>query len=333
MRSFKIPSGFNTIVRSNLSSNVRDIDVDRIITSRNAPTVVMKFPLGQNATVQLSEIPVNCIKSSNFPSVTNGNKSISTISASSFHTSSKQNGIISQHSISTQASRSRFTTSARCRNNAENGSGANGSRLNMFMHPIKWTRKHMQRTDYAREIYGKCSSQFDERQNMLHYLDMPENFNSWFLFNVLHLWMYNCRMRAEGVEGKEIMQNVFEHLWLDVELKLAEAGAKRVNGIVQKMVASYYGQLLAYDEGIFKGDAVLAAALWRNFLDSDQDITPQKLEQVVIYVRRQLNRVENESTENILTGKFSFEPIEFPFNDGPGSGTGLASNIPNQQKM
>lgn len=186
------------------------------------------------------------------------------------------------------------------------------SRLEMIMHPIKWTRRQMQRTDYAHAVYEQCSSQFDNRQDILHFLELPENFNSWFLLNILHLWIYNCRMRAEGPEAKEVMQSVFEHLWLDIELKLAEAGAKRVNGIVQRMVASYYGQFLAYDEGLYRGDAVLAAALWRNLLDADEDITPAKLEQLVIYVRRQLARISEAPTEDVIHGKFSFDGVSFP---------------------
>ena len=45
--------------------------------------------------------------------------------------------------------------------------------------------------------------------------------------------------------------NVNRHVWLDVEIKLSQAGVKtRLNGIVSDLVSSYQGQTLAYDEGI-----------------------------------------------------------------------------------
>jgi hypothetical protein len=32
---------------------------------------------------------------------------------------------------------------------------------------------------------------------------------------------------------------------------------------VSDLISTYYGQTLAYDEGLYEGDAILAAALWR----------------------------------------------------------------------
>jgi hypothetical protein len=57
---------------------------------------------------------------------------------------------------------------------------------------------------------------------------------------------------------------MFEHLWLDVELKLSEAGVKHnFSKIVADLLTSYYGQTLAYDEGLYMGDTFLTSALWR----------------------------------------------------------------------
>jgi len=60
-----------------------------------------------------------------------------------------------------------------------------------------------------------------------HYLkecQLPETFQSWFSVTVLHMWLYCARLRSEGSLGKEMKQELFNHLWVDVELKLHQAG-------------------------------------------------------------------------------------------------------------
>jgi len=49
--------------------------------------------------------------------------------------------------------------------------------------------------------------------------------------------------------------------------------------------------ILAFDEGLLKGDAVLGTAVWRILWDAEQDVDPAKIALVVGYVRRELNRV------------------------------------------
>lgn len=81
---------------------------------------------------------------------------------------------------------------------------------------------------------------------------------------VLHVWMINARFRAEGKEGKEATQEIFNHMWTDVELRLNKEGFKaRIGKTLEDLLDSFYGQSLAYDEGLAKGDAVLAGALWK----------------------------------------------------------------------
>lgn len=81
---------------------------------------------------------------------------------------------------------------------------------------------------------------------------------------ILHVWIYNARLRAEGLEGKEMKQEIFDHIWLDVEIKIHKAGVKRqLSKIMSNLVSAYYGQTLAYDEGLYCGDVILAGALWR----------------------------------------------------------------------
>jgi hypothetical protein len=93
---------------------------------------------------------------------------------------------------------------------------------------------------------------------------MKDEFTSWFAITILHVWMLNTRFKAEGLGGKDSKQELFNHLWTDVELKLHDMGVKQSMGrVLEDLLDSFYGQSLAYDEGLAKGDSYLAGALWK----------------------------------------------------------------------
>lgn len=54
------------------------------------------------------------------------------------------------------------------------------------------------------------------------------------------------------------------------------------------MFVQWRGLLAAYDEGIAKNDAVLAAAVWRNVFKASEDVDIARLAQIVSYMRRTL---------------------------------------------
>ncbi|KAJ3041649.1 hypothetical protein HDV00_008926 [Rhizophlyctis rosea] len=129
---------------------------------------------------------------------------------------------------------------------------------------------------------------------------------------VLHLWILFARLRAEGPDGRDMKQEVFTHIWLDVEIKLHKAGVKsRLNKILTDLMSAYYGQVLAYDEGLYhEGDAILAAALWRNVFGANKPANATDLELLLTYVRRQLQQAEQIDRDEILGGKFAFADVE-----------------------
>jgi hypothetical protein len=116
--------------------------------------------------------------------------------------------------------------------------------------------------------------------------------------------MLNTRLKSEGDAGIEMRQEIFNHLWVDVEIQLMRAGVKHnVGGIVKNLLAGYYGQTLGYDEGISKGDVWLASALWRNVVKSGDLVG---LEDLTNYVRRNLGHVEGVERADLLCGRFKW---------------------------
>lgn len=57
-------------------------------------------------------------------------------------------------------------------------------------------------------------------------------------------------------------------MFIDVELRIrgpyAVTQSRLIKGYMKDMLEQYHGSCAAYDEGLISGDAVLAAAVWRN---------------------------------------------------------------------
>ncbi len=66
----------------------------------------------------------------------------------------------------------------------------------------------MNRIDQCRKIYEQCSSQFTINPNLTRELRLKQNFSTWYACTVLHVWMINSRLRAEGKDGKEVTQRM-----------------------------------------------------------------------------------------------------------------------------
>jgi cytochrome b pre-mRNA-processing protein 3 len=70
------------------------------------------------------------------------------------------------------------------------------------------------------------------------------------------------------------------------------------------------GTILAYDEGLVKGDAVLATAVWRLLFDANQDVDPLKIALIVAYIRREVARLGELDDNIIARGYVGFgEPV------------------------
>lgn len=163
----------------------------------------------------------------------------------------------------------------------------------------------MSRIDDARAAYEYCSSAF-EHSFFSERVGLPENFSSWFAVTVLHVWMLSARCKCEGEAGKEMRQELFNHLWIDVEVQLTKAGVKHnVGGIVKQLLANYYGSTLGYDEGLSKHDAYLASALLRNILGDSGDVIA--VSRLLHYTRANLSMLEELPRAEVLTGRFKWK--------------------------
>jgi len=70
------------------------------------------------------------------------------------------------------------------------------------------------------------------------------------------------------------------------------------------------GLLLSYDEGLIKGDAVLATAIWRNMFKGKEDADLADVALVTAYMRQQLKMLDRMDDEEIASGIVAFGSAE-----------------------
>lgn len=78
------------------------------------------------------------------------------------------------------------------------------------------------------------------------------------------------------------------------------------NRYLKDLFVQYRGAMAAYDEGLCKGDAVLATALWRNVFAVDEEVDLRGLACVVGYVRRTLRALEMIKDVEVASGLVRF---------------------------
>lgn len=142
-------------------------------------------------------------------------------------------------------------------------------------------------------------------------LGMPMTFARWFQIVVLHEWMLFVRMRAlPPAVAQEYQQLLVDAMFVDIEKRLSTEIRILSNRIIQNYMKDFNlqlrGAMLSYDEGLIKGDAVLAAALWRNLFDGDPNVDAEHVKRVVGYVRAQLYLFEKTSDRDFAVGHSTF---------------------------
>jgi cytochrome b pre-mRNA-processing protein 3 len=127
---------------------------------------------------------------------------------------------------------------------------------------------------------------------------------------VLHVFLVLRRLRAGGAPGRELAQALFDHMFGDIDLSLREMGVGdlSVGRKVKELAQGFYGRVAAYEEGLARRDATLAAALRRN-LYAGGEAAEANLEALEGYVRAEAERMENLPFEELLTGEVRFRPL------------------------
>lgn len=118
------------------------------------------------------------------------------------------------------------------------------------------------------------------------------------------MYLLSARFRAfEPYAAGPWQQHLLDHFFYDAENRMTIHHGMHARGTRNKylkdMFVQWRGLLAAYDEGLAKGDAVLAAAVWRNVFKADENVDVAKMAQIVSYMRRTLKGLDSLPDEKV----------------------------------
>ena len=142
-------------------------------------------------------------------------------------------------------------------------------------------------------------------------IELPVTFNTWAQVMYLHMYALTARLRKFPAEHVRIWeQNLLDHFFYAAEDRMAMWHGMAARGVRNKYLKDLWvqwrGVLVSYDEGLIKGDAVLAAAVWRNVFQAREDVDLADVAAVVSYLRRELSRLDKMPDNLISTGDIKF---------------------------
>ncbi|KAL1638318.1 Serine carboxypeptidase 3 [Neofusicoccum ribis] len=145
-------------------------------------------------------------------------------------------------------------------------------------------------------------------------LGLTPTFSTWAQITFLHMYALTTRIRQFPADHAPAWhQHLVDHFFYEAENRMVIYHNMQARGIRNKYLHDLFiqwrGVMAAYDEGLVKGDAVLATALWRNIWKAEE-INPTGLATVVSYLRREVQRLEQISDEQITGGEVRFAGVE-----------------------
>jgi cytochrome b pre-mRNA-processing protein 3 len=107
---------------------------------------------------------------------------------------------------------------------------------------------------------------------------------------MLHLYLLLVRIRCLDKPDFKLWEGqLIDHFFHDAEDRMDTTHNIASRALRQRYLKDLFlqwrGLILAYDEGLVKGDAVLASAVWRNLFKGREDVDARNLAAVVGWMR------------------------------------------------
>ncbi|KAI9679675.1 MAG: Protein cbp3, mitochondrial [Trizodia sp. TS-e1964] len=144
-----------------------------------------------------------------------------------------------------------------------------------------------------------------------HTLNLKPTFSTWAQITMLHMYMLLVRLRCfPPAQAPPWQQHLVDHFFHDAEARMATLhgihSASLRSRYLKDLFVQYRGAIAAYDEGLCKGDAVLATALWRNVFAGDVWADFEHVAAVVAHVRRHVAGLDGVSDEVLVRAEMRF---------------------------
>jgi cytochrome b pre-mRNA-processing protein 3 len=150
------------------------------------------------------------------------------------------------------------------------------------------------------------------------------------------MYLIAVRFRCFEHASQTWQQHLLDHFFYDAEKRMMVNHNMHARGTRNKYLKDLFiqwrGLLAAYDEGVLKGDAVLAAAIWRNVFKASEDVDIKRLAQIVSFMRRALKGLDSLPDEKLIYAELQFgspkdeasvvairsKMMDLPFEKAPG---------------
>ena len=143
-------------------------------------------------------------------------------------------------------------------------------------------------------------------------IGLEPTFSTWSQVTYLHMYLLIVRLR--GLDDQASFQNyqryLLEHFSHAAEDKMLIFHGMAARGIrnryLKDLFLQWRGLMAAYDEGLVKGDAELAGAVWRNLFKGDEEVDWVKVAEVVAFIRKSVNllgEVELSDINNAISNR------------------------------
>jgi cytochrome b pre-mRNA-processing protein 3 len=142
-------------------------------------------------------------------------------------------------------------------------------------------------------------------------LGLPVTFNTWAQVMFVHMWLLTVRFRCFPKEYvKQWDQHLLDHFFYAAEDRMAtwhRMSSRSVrNRYLKDLWTQWRGVILSYDEGLVKGDAVLATAVWRNLFNASDTVNVADLATITEYMLKELKTLGELQDETVTNGRIKF---------------------------
>ncbi|KAL8951087.1 MAG: hypothetical protein Q9222_002927 [Ikaeria aurantiellina] len=142
-------------------------------------------------------------------------------------------------------------------------------------------------------------------------LGLAPTFTTWSQITFLHMYILTVRLRAfPASHAPSWHQHLMDHFFYSAEERMVREHNIQARSIRNKYLKDLFvqwrGLMAGYDEGLVKGDAVLATAVWRNIFKGAEDVDLKGLGEVVSYMRGVLKGLDKMEDEEVADGEIQF---------------------------
>ncbi len=139
---------------------------------------------------------------------------------------------------------------------------------------------------------------------------VPDTPDGRFEMVSLHTFLVLSRLRGRGEAAQELAQDLFDHMFRDMDHALREMGVgdMAIGKRIQKMASKFYGRADAYQKAFATSGAELEDAVERNVYAGVVP-TPGGAAAIASYMRRVTDALAAQPLEAILEGTVSFPGV------------------------